>query len=143
MRTAAAIVILLSSLLYLVAIFKGAGNLFERFLRIPYEGAVGITLVIVMLYTSIGGFVSVVRTDVVQGVLMILGSTTIFFFVFNAAGGMSALPALVVSSSPMSSVASKSSLLPVVVVAEVVEPPVKTVPGGSVSPPEQALAVRA
>lgn len=94
LRTFAAVVILLSSLLYLVAIFKGAGNLFERFLRIPYEGAVGITLVIVMLYTSIGGFVSVVRTDVVQGVLMILGSTTIFYFVFNAAGGTSALPAL-------------------------------------------------
>jgi SSS family transporter len=94
LRTAAAIVILLSSLLYLVAIFKGAGNLFERFLRIPYEGAVGLTLIIVMLYTSIGGFVSVVRTDVVQGVLMILGSTTIFYFVFNAAGGVDALPAL-------------------------------------------------
>ncbi len=94
LRTAAAIVILLSSLLYLVAIFKGAGNLFERFLRIPYEGAVGLTLVIVVLYTSIGGFVSVVRTDVVQGVLMILGSTTIFYFVFTAAGGLGAFPAL-------------------------------------------------
>lgn len=94
LRTAAAIVILLSSLLYLVAIFKGAGNLFERFLRIPYEAAVGLTLVIVVLYTSIGGFVSVVRTDVVQGVLMVLGATTIFYFVFTAAGGMSAFPTL-------------------------------------------------
>ncbi len=94
LRTFAAVVILLSSLLYLVAIFKGAGNLFERFLTIPYEQAVGLTLVIVVLYTSIGGFVSVVRTDVVQGILMILGSTTIFFFVFRAAGGMDAFPAL-------------------------------------------------
>lgn len=94
LRTAAAIVILVSSLLYLVAIFKGAGNLFERFLRIPYEQAVGLTLVIVVLYTSIGGFISVVRTDVVQGVLMILGSITIFFFVLDAAGGVSAFPTL-------------------------------------------------
>jgi SSS family transporter len=94
LRTAAAVVILLSSLLYLVAIFKGAGNLFERFLTIPYESAVGLTLLIVMLYTSIGGFVSVVRTDVVQGILMVLGSTTIFFFVLKAAGGVSAFPAL-------------------------------------------------
>ena len=77
-----------------MAIFKGAGNLFERFLTIPYEQAVGLTLVIVVLYTSIGGFVSVVRTDVVQGALMILGSTTIFFFVFRAAGGMEAFPRL-------------------------------------------------
>ena len=94
LRTFAAIVILLSSLLYLVAIFKGAGSLFERFLNIPYEAAVGVTLLIVMLYTSIGGFVSVVRTDVVQGVLMLLGSTTIFYFVFTAAGGLAAVPAL-------------------------------------------------
>jgi len=94
LRTAAAVVILFSSLLYLVAIFKGAGNLFERFLTIPYESAVGLTLLIVMLYTSIGGFVSVVRTDVVQGILMVLGSTTIFFFVLKAAGGVSAFPAL-------------------------------------------------
>lgn len=94
LRTFAAIVILLSSLLYLVAIFKGAGNLFEQFLRIPYEAAVGLTLLIVMLYTSIGGFVSVVRTDVVQGVLMVIGSTTIFYFVFRAAGGLSAFPDL-------------------------------------------------
>jgi SSS family transporter len=91
LRSIAAIVILFSSLLYLVAIFKGAGNLFERFLDIPYVAAVGITLVIVMLYTSIGGFVSVVRTDVLQGILMILGSVTIFSFVYSAAGGMSAL----------------------------------------------------
>ena len=91
LRILAAIVILFSSLLYLVAIFKGAGNLFEHFLQIPYTTAVGVTLVIVMLYTSIGGFVSVVRTDVVQGILMIFGSVTIFAFVYSAAGGMGAL----------------------------------------------------
>lgn len=94
LRSAAAVVILLSSLLYLVAIFKGAGNLFQHFLTIPYTAAVGLTLVIVMLYTSIGGFVSVVRTDVVQGILMVLGATTIFFFVLKAAGGIGAFPAL-------------------------------------------------
>ena len=99
LRTFAAVIILLASLLYLVAIFKGAGNLFERFLTIPYEAAVALTLVIVVLYTSIGGFVSVVRTDVVQGVLMILGSVTIFYFVFNAAGGMNAFPDLAAAPS--------------------------------------------
>jgi SSS family transporter len=99
LRMTAAVVILLSSLLYLVAIFKGAGNLFERFLGIPYQHAVGLTLVIVVLYTSIGGFVSVVRTDVVQGVLMIVGSTTIFYVVLNAAGGLQAFPDLAAEPS--------------------------------------------
>ncbi len=95
LRLACAVVIVFASVLYLVAIFKGAGHLFQQFLSIPYEAAVGITLLIVMVYTSIGGFVSVVRTDVAQGVLMILGSMTIFFFVTQAAGGVGSVTQLV------------------------------------------------
>jgi len=94
LRIVSAIVIVFSSLLYLIAIFKGAGHLFQQFLGVPYEAAVGITLLIVMLYTSIGGFVSVVRTDVAQGVLMVLGSMTIFYFVTDAAGGVGAIAEL-------------------------------------------------
>lgn len=94
LRVASGIVILLSSLLYLVAIFKGGGGLFQQFLGIPYYAAVGLTLLIVMLYTSVGGFVSVVRTDVVQGGLMVVGSVTIFYFVSRAAGGMGAVAQL-------------------------------------------------
>lgn len=93
-RTLSAIVVVLSSLLYLVAIFKGAGHLFEMFLGIPYEMAVLVTLTIVVVYTSVGGFVSVVRTDVVQGGLMMVGSVTIFLFVTDAAGGIGRLPEL-------------------------------------------------
>jgi SSS family transporter len=88
LRITAAIVIVFSSVLYLMAVFKGSGHLFEQFLDMPYEAAVGMTLAIVMLYTSVGGFVSVVRTDVVQGALMVLGSITMFAFVTDAAGGI-------------------------------------------------------
>ena len=88
---ASAIVIVFASLLYLLAIFKGAGHLFQMFLNIPYKMGVGLTLAIVVLYTSVGGFVSVVRTDVLQGALMLLGSLVIFFFVTSAAGGVWAI----------------------------------------------------
>ena len=88
-------VIVFASLLYLLAIFKGAGHLFQIFLGVPYEVAVGVTLVVVVLYTSIGGFVSVVRTDAIQGVFMLLGALTIFYFVTKAAGGISAVTKLV------------------------------------------------
>ncbi|MEM7000212.1 MAG: hypothetical protein AAF529_05455 [Pseudomonadota bacterium] len=90
-RWLAGAVIVFSSLLYLIAIFKGAGHLFQSFLGISYSAAVGVTLLIVVLYTSIGGFVSVVRTDVVQGLLMLCGSVLIFFFVTRAAGGVGAI----------------------------------------------------
>ena len=69
---ASALVIVFASLLYLLAIFKGAGHLFQMFLDVPYEAGVGLTLMIVVLYTSVGGFVSVVRTDVMQGILCLL-----------------------------------------------------------------------
>ena len=89
-----AIIIVFASLLYLLAIFKGAGHLFQMFLNVPYETGVGITLVIVVMYTSIGGFVSVVRTDVLQGILMLLGSVLIFYFVTRAAGGVGVITEL-------------------------------------------------
>ena len=93
-RWAAALVIVFSSLLYLIAIFKGAGHLFEYFFGISYQAAVVITLAIVVVYTSVGGFVSVVRTDVLQGGLMVMGALLIFYFVTDAAGGVGALASL-------------------------------------------------
>ena len=93
-RILSALVIVFSSVLYLIAIFKGAGHLFEQFLEVPYEVAVGITLLVVVAYTSIGGFVSVVRTDILQGILMVLGSATIFYFVAQAAGGVTSISRL-------------------------------------------------
>ena len=94
LRVVSAVVIVFASLLYLIAIFKGAGHLFERFIGISYEAAVGLTLLIVVVYTSVGGFVSVVRTDAVQGVLMIIGAIMIFYFVTQAAGGVSSIAQL-------------------------------------------------
>ena len=88
---AAALVVMMCSILYLVAVFKGAGHLFGQFFDVSYEVAIGLALILVMLYTSIGGFVSVVRTDALQGVLMIIGAMMIFYFVTDAAGGVTAL----------------------------------------------------
>lgn len=86
-RVFTGLIIALASLLYLIAIFKGAGNLFQVFLGIPYEAAVGLMFLVVLVYTSVGGFVSVVRTDVLQGIFMLLGSIVLFGFVTNHIGG--------------------------------------------------------
>lgn len=50
-----------------------------------------LTLLIVVVYTSVGGFVSVVRTDVVQGLLMVVGSMVLFGVVTSASGGVGML----------------------------------------------------
>lgn len=87
-RLASGGIVVFSCLLYLVAVFKGAGHLLQVFLGVPYEVAVAATLAMIVGYTSVGGFLSVVRTDVVQGVLMAVGSVLIFYFVTSAAGGV-------------------------------------------------------
>ncbi len=93
-RAAAAAVIVFSCLLYLIAVFKGAGNLLQVFLGIPYQLAVIVTLGLIVMYTMLGGFVSVVRTDVLQGSLMVVGSILLFYFITSAAGGVGVITEL-------------------------------------------------
>ena len=93
-RVAAAVVIVFSCLLYLIAVFKGAGNLLQVFLGIPYQVAVAVTLGLIVMYTMLGGFVSVVRTDVLQGSLMVVGSILLFYFITSAAGGVGVIAEL-------------------------------------------------
>ena len=87
-RVMAGIIIVISSIFYLVAIFKGSAHLFQIFLDLPYSTSIGIMFVVVLFYTSVGGFVSVVRTDVWQGGLMIIGSVLLFYFITKASGGV-------------------------------------------------------
>jgi SSS family transporter len=93
-RFAAALIVVFASLLYMTAVFKGAGTLLEMFLDIPYAGAIGLVFIIVMLYTAVGGFISVVKTDVVQGVLMVIAAVVLFAGTVRAAGGLGSLAAV-------------------------------------------------
>ncbi|MCH7683823.1 MAG: hypothetical protein IIB35_08955 [Gemmatimonadetes bacterium] len=93
-RFSAGLIIVLASLLYMTAVFKGAGTLLATFLGIPYWGAIALVLVIVMLYTAVGGFISVVRTDVIQGIIMILAAVVLFVGTVRAAGGIGSLAAV-------------------------------------------------
>jgi solute:Na+ symporter, SSS family len=55
----------------------------------------GVMLTVVLAYTALGGMFSVVLTDVVQFVLIVLGVTVTSFLVIHAAGGWSNLVAVV------------------------------------------------
>ena len=90
-RVFAALIVVFASLLYMTAVFKGAGNLLQTFLEIPYEVAILLVLVIVITYTAAGGFIAVVKTDAVQGVLMVGAALLLFSGVVRHAGGLAAL----------------------------------------------------
>ena len=87
-RVLAALILIFASILYMTAVFKGIGNLVEASLDVPYGVAILIVLVIVMAYTAVGGFHSVVKTDVVQGLFMVVASVLLFTGVVRAAGGV-------------------------------------------------------
>ena len=93
-RSAAALVVLFASLLYMVAVYKGIGNLLETLLDVSYPVAVGFVLLTVVAYTSVGGFHSVVRTDAVQAMFMLVAALLLFTRVTEAAGGLSAYRSL-------------------------------------------------
>ena len=90
-RFLAAVIILFASLLYMTAIFKGIGTLLEVFLEIPYGMAIVLVFFVVVIYTAVGGFISVVRTDVLQGVLMVFAAILLFEGTIRAAGGIGSL----------------------------------------------------
>ena len=87
-RVLAALIVLFASFLYMTAVFKGIGNLLETFLDLPYQAAIIIVFFIVVIYTAVGGFISVVRTDVVQGVVMFFAAILLFTGTVGAAGGL-------------------------------------------------------
>lgn len=93
-RIAAAVIVLFASFLYMIAVFKGIGHLLETFLDIPYTAAIGVVFGIVVLYTSFGGFISVVKTDVIQGIVMFVAAGLMFFGTVNAAGGLDVISTL-------------------------------------------------
>lgn len=88
-RFVASIIVIFASLFYMTAVFKGIGNLLEIILDIPYTIAIVLVFIVVTLYTAVGGFISVVKTDVVQGSVMVLASVILFAGTVRASGGIS------------------------------------------------------
>ncbi|MFT5467693.1 MAG: SSS family transporter [Verrucomicrobiales bacterium] len=93
-RALASVIVIFASFLYMTAVYKGIGNLLQAMLDVPYPVAILLVLVIVSVYTSVGGFHSVVKTDVVQGLLMIVAAFFIFWGITRAAGGIGSLSRL-------------------------------------------------
>jgi SSS family transporter len=87
-RVVAALIVVLASFLYMTAVFKGIGNLLETFMDMPYKVAIGVVFVVVMAYTMVGGFISVVKTDAVQACFMIVAAVVLFIGTTRAAGGV-------------------------------------------------------
>ena len=88
MRRVAAAIIVVASIIYLVAIYKGSALALTGVLSMEYELAVAAIFVVVTAYTLAGGFQSVVLTDAVQGTLMVVGAVGMAVALLYRGGGL-------------------------------------------------------
>ena len=70
-RFISAVIIFISITVYMASQFMAAGTTFKVILGWDYKWAIILATLIVTLYTSAGGFLAVVWTDFIQGILMI------------------------------------------------------------------------
>ncbi len=68
--------------------FVAGGRLFEATTGLPYATSLFLFAGTVILYTTLGGFRAVVVTDLIQGVVMLIGTMMLLFVVTVAGGGM-------------------------------------------------------
>jgi SSS family transporter len=78
---------LLAFIPMIAAQFKAAGNIFEVLLGTPYLVGLFVFGGIVIVYTVLGGMYAVAWTDLIQGLIMILGFLILAPVVVSAAGG--------------------------------------------------------
>lgn len=84
----------------MVAQFIGGATLIESVTGLPYWAGLALFGVIVILYTSIGGFKAVVITDTIQGLIMTIGTFLLLFFVLRAGSGLESITAQLDATNP-------------------------------------------
>ncbi|MDO5477201.1 MAG: sodium/proline symporter [Eubacteriales bacterium] len=84
----AALIIIIFFVPYTASGFKAVGTLFNSLFGIEYHLAMIIGAVIIVAYTTMGGFLAVSTTDLVQSIFMTIALIVIVFFGINKAGGL-------------------------------------------------------
>ena len=83
-----ALIIIIFFVPYTASGFKAVGTLFNSLFGIDYHMAMIIGAVIIVAYTTMGGFLAVSTTDLIQSIFMTIALIIIVFFGIEKAGGM-------------------------------------------------------
>ena len=87
----AAIIILVFFIPYTASGFKAVGTMFNSLFGFDYHVAMIVGALIIIAYTTMGGFLAVSTTDLVQSIFMSIALIIIVFFGIGQAGGLSAV----------------------------------------------------
>ncbi|MBT8087032.1 MAG: sodium/proline symporter, partial [Gammaproteobacteria bacterium] len=99
-RGAAVLIIVVMVTTYVTAQMVSSGKAFSSFLGMNYETGVVVGAVFIIAYTFVGGYKAVSYTDVVQGVLMLLGLIAVPAAAVHAVGGWSAVQGTLAAEDP-------------------------------------------
>jgi sodium/proline symporter len=96
-RGIAVVIIIAMVTTYVTAQLVASGKAFSSFLGMDYKTGVVVGSLFIIGYTFVGGFKAVSYTDVVQGVLMLLGLIAVPVVAISAAGGWGAIESTLIA----------------------------------------------
>ncbi len=99
-RYFSAVIIALLLIVYNVSVLKGMGDLLNVTLKLDYIAGVIIAGIIIIFYVMIGGYMAVVWTGLIQGIIMIAGLLLLSYFTIDAVGGIDTAVAKINSIVP-------------------------------------------
>ena len=83
----AAVVIIVFFVPYTASGFNACGTLFASLFGVDYFWAMIVSAIVIVLYTSLGGFLAASFTDLIQSIIMTIALIAVVFFGINYAGG--------------------------------------------------------
>ena len=100
LRIVPAVFILIFFIIYTSSSFVAGGKLFETVFGLPYIWALLLGAAVVIFYTSVGGFLAVVWTDFIQGIMMFCAIFLVPAMAVYALGGISATESAITAINP-------------------------------------------
>lgn len=89
--TLSALLIVIFFVPYTASGFAACGKLFSSLFGVPYITAMLISALIIVAYTTLGGFLAASTTDLIQSIVMTLALAVVLLFGVRSAGGVEAV----------------------------------------------------
>ena len=86
-----ALIIVIFFVPYTASGFAACGKLFSTLFGVPYLPAMIVSAVIIVAYTSLGGYLAASTTDLIQSIVMSLALVIVVIFGIKTAGGLNAV----------------------------------------------------
>ncbi len=100
LRLISTLIILSMVMTYVAAQMVATGKAFAGFTELSYGAGVVFGAAIIIIYTLVGGYKAVAWTDLIQGVLMLIGLIVVPLVAVTAAGGWDAVLSTLAAEDP-------------------------------------------